>query len=228
MKRALGPLSYANVVATLALFIALGGSSYAAVKLNGKDIKKNTVAGKALKKDTLGGREIKESKLAKVPSATTADSAQSAAAAALAAHATTADTASSVGGVTVTSINKQVVPTPTATVTTLYTQDGLTLEGLCSDGSGFPNLRVNSSANSGYVYSTMTNPLSVNVFTSLDGLLDNGESVDIDLNSPPPSAQYHVTLRSLNGQVATVEFVASRIGNLDGLKCRYSGVAFAT
>jgi hypothetical protein len=37
-------LSYANVLATLALFAALGGSSYAAVKITGKDIKNGSIA----------------------------------------------------------------------------------------------------------------------------------------------------------------------------------------
>jgi hypothetical protein len=38
-RSTIGPkLTYANVTATLALFIALGGSSYAAVKLTGKDV----------------------------------------------------------------------------------------------------------------------------------------------------------------------------------------------
>ena len=32
-------LNYANVVATLALFVALGGSSYAAISISGKNVK---------------------------------------------------------------------------------------------------------------------------------------------------------------------------------------------
>lgn len=72
------------IISILALFIAIGGTSYAAVKINGKDIKKGTVAGKALKKNTVTGAKIKESSLAKVPSAKNSD---------LAAKATKADTA---------------------------------------------------------------------------------------------------------------------------------------
>lgn len=68
----------ALVISILALFVALGGTSYAAVKLNGKNIKKGTVSGKALKKNTLTGTQIKESKLGKVPSASVADRALSA------------------------------------------------------------------------------------------------------------------------------------------------------
>ena len=41
-----GRLSYANVMATIAVFVALGGSSYAAVKITGKDIKDESITGK--------------------------------------------------------------------------------------------------------------------------------------------------------------------------------------
>jgi hypothetical protein len=62
-------LNYANVVATLALFIALGGSSYAVAKISGTQLENNSVAGKKLKRDTVGGKRIKESSLGTVPSA---------------------------------------------------------------------------------------------------------------------------------------------------------------
>ncbi|MGK2877142.1 MAG: hypothetical protein ACSLFF_00975 [Solirubrobacterales bacterium] len=67
--------SPALVISILALFVALGGTGYAAVKLNGKNIKKGTVSGTALKKNTLTGKQINEAKLGKVPSAVAADSA---------------------------------------------------------------------------------------------------------------------------------------------------------
>lgn len=75
------------VISILALFIAIGGTSYAAVKINGKNIKAGTVAGKALKKNTITGKQVKESSLGKVPAATTADTATNATNAATAANA---------------------------------------------------------------------------------------------------------------------------------------------
>ena len=60
-------LTYANVMATLAVFIALGGSSYAALTISGSDIKNRSIAGKKLKRNTLTGKEIRESRLARVP-----------------------------------------------------------------------------------------------------------------------------------------------------------------
>ena len=66
------------VLSIIAVLIAIGGTSYAAVKINGKNIKPNTVAGKALKKNTLTGKQINENKLGIVPKAKAADTAATA------------------------------------------------------------------------------------------------------------------------------------------------------
>jgi hypothetical protein len=65
-------LTYANVMSTLAVFIALGGSSYAAMKVNGSSIRNRSIPAAKLRYDTLGGREINESALQPVPSAVNA------------------------------------------------------------------------------------------------------------------------------------------------------------
>src|SRR2546423_7764743 len=97
--------SAAMAVALLALFVALGGSSYAALHvgsaqivnnsvrskdirnndvrskdirnndIRGKDIRNSTIQGKDVALDTLTGLDVKESTLGKVPPAGTADSA---------------------------------------------------------------------------------------------------------------------------------------------------------
>jgi hypothetical protein len=97
--------SPALAISLIALFVALGGTGYAAVVINGKNLKNKSVAGKKLKNktitggkvkgNTLGGAQINESKLGKVPSAEKATSASAAD------HATSADTAAnatSLGG----------------------------------------------------------------------------------------------------------------------------------
>jgi hypothetical protein len=86
-------LTYANVIATLALFIALGGTSYAVFNvgsrevrdnsLRGRDIRNNTLRSRDIRdqsllardigRDKLGARVIKESALATVPRATEAE-----------------------------------------------------------------------------------------------------------------------------------------------------------
>jgi hypothetical protein len=66
-------LTYANVMATLAVFTALGGSSYAALRISGKSIEKRSIPAKKLKRNTLTSNEIRESRLNRVPSAKNAD-----------------------------------------------------------------------------------------------------------------------------------------------------------
>jgi hypothetical protein len=91
-------LSYANVASTLALVLALGGVSYAAVKINGKTLKDRTVGAVKIKKNSLTGKEVNEAKLAKVPLAALADLATNATHATNADNATNAGNAATVGG----------------------------------------------------------------------------------------------------------------------------------
>jgi hypothetical protein len=50
--------SHAVVVAYLALFVALGGSSYAAIKVTGKNVKNSSLTGKDVKNDSLKGADV--------------------------------------------------------------------------------------------------------------------------------------------------------------------------
>lgn len=75
--------SPAMVVACLALLVALGGTSYAAIKLPAnsvgtKQLKRSAVTGVKVKRNTLTGTQINESRLGRVPSAATAGSASTA------------------------------------------------------------------------------------------------------------------------------------------------------
>jgi hypothetical protein len=95
-------LSYANVTATLALFLALGGTSVAATNLiSGSKIKKASIPADRMKPHALGAGQINVAGLGTVPNAAhavTADSAGSAASATEAAHAARAGDADTVGG----------------------------------------------------------------------------------------------------------------------------------
>ncbi len=55
--------SHATLVAYLALFIALGGSVYAASKISGRTIKPHSLPGNRLKANSVTGRQINESSL---------------------------------------------------------------------------------------------------------------------------------------------------------------------
>ncbi|HEX5712679.1 MAG TPA: hypothetical protein VFX85_05125 [Solirubrobacterales bacterium] len=96
-------LSYANVMASVAVFLALGGVGYAAATINGNKIVKGTIGAGKLKNGTLTSAQVKqnaltgsvidESTLTIVPSAQSANSATTAASANTAASADSAKTA---------------------------------------------------------------------------------------------------------------------------------------
>jgi hypothetical protein len=91
-------ISYANVTATLALFFALAGGTYAATQLpknsvGSTQVKANALSGSDIKNNSIKGADVLESSLTQVPSAKKADSATSATTAGSAARATTADSA---------------------------------------------------------------------------------------------------------------------------------------
>src|SRR5215210_1714539 len=82
-------LTYANLVASLALFVALGGVSYAAIRvgtgsiinnsvrtqdlrnndIRGKDIRNRTIQNRDILTNTILGQQVRESTLSKVPDA---------------------------------------------------------------------------------------------------------------------------------------------------------------
>ena len=66
MRHIRDKLTYANVVATLALFIALGGSSYAALTISGKNVKNGSLTGRDIKRNSLGAKQVKEARLGTV------------------------------------------------------------------------------------------------------------------------------------------------------------------
>ena len=99
MKRIRSKLSYANVIATLALFGVLGGGAYAASvaknSVKSSSIKNNVVRSADIKDNALSGADVNEGSLGQVPSAANADSAQSAQNAQTADSAQSAQTADS-------------------------------------------------------------------------------------------------------------------------------------
>ena len=56
-------LTYSNVIATLALFIALGGTGYAAASLTGRDIRDGTISTKDVKNRSLLKADFKRGQL---------------------------------------------------------------------------------------------------------------------------------------------------------------------
>ena len=64
MKEALRRrLTYGNVVGTLALFVALGGTSYAALTITGKNVKNSSLTGVDIRNSSLTTADIKDRSL---------------------------------------------------------------------------------------------------------------------------------------------------------------------
>lgn len=83
MKSARRHLSYANVISTICLFILLGGSAYAAVRLPAKSVgtaqlRAGAVTGAKIKDGTITGAKVDSRTLGPVPAATSADHATNA------------------------------------------------------------------------------------------------------------------------------------------------------
>lgn len=68
-------ITFANVTALLALFVALGGSVYAAGKLNGSKVKRGSLPGNRIVPNSVKGKQVREGSLGQVPRAGVANAA---------------------------------------------------------------------------------------------------------------------------------------------------------
>lgn len=73
LKRLRHRVSPSMAVALLALFVALTGTGYAALKVNGKDIRKRSIPANRLVNNSVSGRQVNEARLGAVPRARSAD-----------------------------------------------------------------------------------------------------------------------------------------------------------
>ncbi|WP_134765272.1 hypothetical protein [Nocardioides sp. 1609] len=111
---------YSAVASTLALLVALGGTSYAAVKIGTEDLKKDAVTGAKIKNDAVTGADVKENTLAEVRNADTARYASD---------------AGTVGGLTVRAVN-ELLGTGPGRPRFLYSSTGLDVELRCTVTGG--------------------------------------------------------------------------------------------
>lgn len=161
MKKVLGQLTYANVMATAAIFIALGGVSYAAFKLpknsvGTKQIKDNAISGAKIKAGAITGSKIAAGSigsssidlktLGTVPSASEANHATSAGTATSATTAGTANTAvnsNQLGGIPPQGFMSSTrfafgsASTDPATPVPLFTLGGIEVTTAAAAGSAF-------------------------------------------------------------------------------------------
>lgn len=143
MKKIRKRLTYANVMATIAVFLVLGGgAAFASSKLGKnsvgtKQLKSNAVTTAKIKKEAVTSAKIKLSSLGKVPSAANAD------------NATNAGNASAVNGLHLGRIN--FVSGANTGPTTIFSADGLTLTATCDAGQEL-NVTGTTSVNNSEIY----------------------------------------------------------------------------
>jgi len=177
MKRRFRAPSPAFVIALVALFVALGGTTYAATSLpknsvGSKQLKKNAVTSSKIKNHAVGAAKINTNGLT-VPSATHAASADS------------ATNATTVGGQTVKLV--QWKAPPSTTTQTIFSAEGLTITGSCDASSNITidatgttaqnaELRIqgNVSGTAFYVNNHAFSNASTNSLVNTDGALHEG------------------------------------------------------
>jgi hypothetical protein len=179
--------SPATAIALVALFVALGGTSYAALVVTGRNVRNGSLTGADVKTNSLTGVDIRgihgadvtnnsltsadvaESKLGKVPTAKTADRAVSA---------TTATSASNVNGLGVRKFSLKIPSGgPEAVVAAAA---GVTVRASCPAGA--PAVRATSDVNDAVISVSVVNGGNAS-FGGVDKDFDIGQSADLDQNA---------------------------------------------
>ena len=230
MYQRIGRPSPALVISVIALFVALGGTGYAAAtgSIDGREIKNSSVAstdvknssltGTDVKNNSLTGSDVAESRLGKVPAATTSDRAANATNATNATNAanatragtansattaTTATTAGSVGGNTIRKVSYGGgLNTP---ATTIFSGGGLTLTASCSAASDIA-INATTTKTDSSIYTIVgrdtdfANPLGADLETQA---FDTGTNFDLLATGAGNTNLVHFEYNALDGAVAT-------------------------
>lgn len=183
-------LTYANVMSSIAVFIALSGASYAAVKIpknsvgeaqlkknavTGKKIKKSSITADKIKNGTITGADVNAATLGKVPSAANADQAG---------HAGSAGSADSV-----LTLSRRLAPTANESTQTVARQNATPVT-LASNGQVSLEARC-------YVYGS-TLYLETFAKTAVDGAITYGGSYSYYGSSGYLNSTTDVAQRYLN------------------------------
>jgi hypothetical protein len=195
-------LSYSNVIATIALFLAMGGGAIAAVV----KLKPNQVKSKHIAPDAVTGADANESSFGTVPTATNAT------------NATNAVNATSVGGTEIRRLDFRTGTTGGPT-TILNDFRGLTLSATCTAGALSINADTSINGSEMEVWDNTQRdqvaPFNTSTNPSITGLLGNGG----------PNAATLVYSNPSGGHV-TADFQYNQLGTLGGaFQCLVGGYA---
>jgi hypothetical protein len=206
-------LSYANVMATIAVFLALGGGAYAAIDLVGR----NDIKSKHIAKNAVKGKDVAEGSLAQVPEA---------ASAVTAANADSAANAAKVNGLSVVKIDgRQDIDAPEETILDLA---GLRLRMSCAGPGGEIKVYATTSKPDSSLYGlaqyTGFDGTFLDSFDYEGGDFDTGEVVDLDtelddLGSPRIGS---LVYEAPDGSGVNVNFASDINGTSE---CLFTGTA---
>jgi hypothetical protein len=202
--RRIGRPSGDTALAVVALFIALGGTGYAAAtigsgqiknnSIRGKDVRNSNITGRDVKRNSLTGSDVAESKLGKVRSATRADTAGSSAVASAltSAGASAYFPSRKVTATGVVRLPKAGTSPANSPARTLLAKGPFKVTGQCYDVGGNPEALLALSS---------SEPGSV---------LDNNltQSIDQDI---PANAAFDGTVRQLTAQAPSGATLAAQV-----------------
>lgn len=231
--------SYANVTATVALFIALGGGAYAATtapkdSVTSKSVRNGSLKGKDVRSNSLTSAEIEESSLGVVPAATRATSAAGVAANSIT-GASVVDNSLGGGDIDESSLSLPAAPDevtpisarigPSAPFQTLYEGNGLRLEGDCAGALGDQNYRVDL-LDAGILQTENQFPALNPALNTFSGPANDVGSVGLGVNGQAHTNYFF--RRASDGRTVTISLGATN-ANSAGLigECVYAGTAAA-
>lgn len=234
------------MVSLVALFVALGGTGYAAFKVGSRNIKSGAVGsravkngslrGKDLKRGTVGGREVNEDKLdpgkldagrlGVVPNAshaTRADTATTAANAIAAANATT------VGGVTVKQIAvSPPIPSTGTTTTPLFDLAGLKVVETCTGTGHVIDLQATAHEPGIIKASGQQDQTPLNPWASNDpDFLPTSPAFDVNQAAIPENSEGELWWQTRTGKALTFTYLSEVNAFGTGSNCTVGGTVIA-
>jgi hypothetical protein len=214
--RAFARFLHRNSIALVALFVALGGTTYAATALpknsvGNAQLKKNAVTSAKVKNSSLTGADVRESSLAKVPTAKIADVAKSA---------TSAGNATTVNGYGVRRFATSVASD--AAQATVLDLDGLLITLTCPSGDVTLHANNDSGAAAQLRYDGQNGS---NAFSggSANFLADTSANLNNGTNGGSGSAHY--VGASGKGTTAVYGWRNDALGTGGPVACRVFGFA---
>jgi hypothetical protein len=192
----------ALILSAIALFMSLGGVSYAVGKatIGSPAVKDNSLRGKDIRNNTLRGADVLESSLGTVPSAQKAQTANSA---------ESAQKANSVDGMNLAKIDF-AAPTNTA-AKDVVSIGGVTIQAGCS-AAGNIDVQARSDVQDSMIHVGVVKTGAAVAYTEDDNF-DVGQAVSLTLPAGADNLQGTFTFTAPSGSVVTGTYLVEELAN---------------